>query len=428
MRHHVRLSAAASVTAMTLAVAGCGGTETPATEGGADPSARASGTAAPAESIKINEEEWFREIRLEDWAENGGETAAMQGVLQRIQKATGKKENPQRFDTVVDPGPGNWLTEWSTIGKKAMTKADAARSSGDADVALNQYHAASTYFTAAAYPQHRESEQEEKAYEMAKAAYEKAARLKGWRFERLQVPLEGGTFEAFLHLPKGVGPFPVVLSTGGIDRAKTVHWPLFEKYLAPAGVAMVSFDNAGFGDSKDYPADRPDMDRLYSAVVDTLLEDKHIDAKRVAAVATSYGANAVARSAFTDERVRAVVAICSPVHEALNAGAEFIDELTPQPRAALAARFNVPVENTKRMGQIIKKTSLVNQGLVGKKRTDTPILAMTTPDDPFAPIEDLKRLAAASTDGEVKITGGHGHCPTVKERDRWTWGWLKRHL
>ncbi|WP_165975001.1 alpha/beta hydrolase [Nonomuraea deserti] len=307
MRHQVRLSAmAASVAVVTLAVAGCGATGTPAGEGGTDPSTSASKSAATVEPVEIDEEKWFREIPLEDWAANGGDTAVMRAVLRRIQEATGKRENAQWSDTVIEPGPGNWITKWTTVAKEALGKADAARTNGDPRDARDQYRAASIYFTVAAYPQHRESAQEEDAYTMAKAAYEKAARLGDSGFERLRVPLEGGTFEAFLHLPKGDGPFPVVLSTGGIDVAKTQNRPLFEKHLAPAGIAMVSSDNAG-------------------------------------------------RLAFTDERVKAVVSVCGPVHQALDAGPEFIDILPPQPRAALAARLDVPAGNTERLAHLVKR-------------------------------------------------------------------------
>jgi esterase FrsA len=250
VRHHRRLSAVAALVAVVaLAVAGCGATGTSAAGGGAVPSADASISAAPVEPFAIDEEEWFREVRLEDWTTHGGDAAVMEAVLHRIQEATGERENPERFDTVISPGPGNWITEWTTVAEEALSKAEAAQSGGDSRTARSQFRAASVYFTVAAYPQHRETAREADAFRMAKDAYEKAARLGDWDFERLQVPFEGGTFEAFFHLPKGNGPFPVVITSGGIDFSKTENAMLFEKHLAPAGTAMVSLDNAGFGDS-----------------------------------------------------------------------------------------------------------------------------------------------------------------------------------
>ena len=170
MRHQVRLSAVAASVAAVLVVAGCGATETPVEEG------------AP---VEIVEEEWFREIRLADWTTHGGDPAVMRTVLHRIQKATGKRENPQWSDTAIEPGPGNWITEWTTAADEAMSKADTARSDGDSHTARSQYRAAAVYFTEAAYPQHRETAREADAFRMAKDAYENAARSRRdhWRAE-----------------------------------------------------------------------------------------------------------------------------------------------------------------------------------------------------------------------------------------------------
>jgi esterase FrsA len=429
MRHQKRRWAVTAFVAVVTAVAaGCGATGTPDTDAGVGPSAAASGSAAPVEALALDEEKWFREVRLEDWTTHGGDPAVMAAVLHRIQQATGEREDPERFDTVTGAGAGNWLTEWTTAAEEASSKAEAARSGGDSRAALNQYRQASLYFTVAAYPQHRETAEEDEAFRQGKDAYEKAARLAGWNFERLQVPLEGGTFEAFLHLPAGDGPFPVVITAGGVDFSKTENAMLFEEFLAPAGTAMVTFDNAGFGDSKDWPADRPDTDRLYSAIIDVLLTDQRIDAERIGAMGQSYGGNSAARLAFTDERVKAVASVCGPVHESMIIGIPFVENLPPQPRATLSARYNVAVEDTERIAQLLGEASLVSQGLVGTVRTDTPILALSNADDPFAPVEDLERLAASSTAGEVEVVEGHGHCPLIRDRNPVVADWFERVL
>ncbi|MET7802184.1 alpha/beta hydrolase [Streptomyces decoyicus] len=86
------------------------------------------------------------------------------------------------------------------------------------------------------------------------------------------------------------------------------------------------------------------------------------------------------------------------------------------PTTSRTLRRGVPAEDTERLARIARKASLVNQKLVGTTRTDTPILAIHTPDDPLAPVSDIKRLVASSSDGELKITDGSGHCPPLKER------------
>lgn len=428
MRHQVRLSTLAVSVAAALALAGCGGPGNPFDDNAPAPSPGTAGTTTASAPIELEEKRWFREVRLEDWEYHGGDPEVMRTVLHQIQTATGERENAEWSDTVIEPGPGNWITEWTAAAEEALSAAAAAEADNDTREARSRYRAAAVYSTVAAYPQHRESAREAEAFRMAKDAYEKAARLSGWGFERLQIPLEGGSFEAFLHLPQGEGPFPVVITSGGIDFAKTENARFFEDHLAPAGTAMVTIDNAGFGDSQPWPADRPDMDRLYSAVVDVLLADDRIDPERIGVLGQSYGGNTVGRLAFTDERVKAVVSVCGPVHETLNSGTAFIEGLTPQARAALAARFDVPAKDAERIAQLTADASLVNQGFVGKVTTDTPILALGNTGDPFAPESDLRRLAASSTDGEVQVLEGEGHCPLVKDRNPVAADWLEEHL
>ncbi|MEW9519691.1 alpha/beta fold hydrolase [Streptomyces tubercidicus] len=419
--------AAALVVVLGLAVAGCA-TGTPT--GGRSPAAASAdnGSSHSGEPVEIDEREWFRDIRLDGWEAQGGDPAVMNAVLHRLKNATGKRENPEWFDTVIAPGAGNWVTEWGAAGRRAVREADAAQARGDTSAVRKRSLEASLYYTLAAYPEHRESAREKAAYRKAKAAYERAAGLTEAGVQRLRIPFEGGVLETYLHLPKGNGPFPVVITSGGIDVARTSHFTLFEKYLAPSGIAMVALDNAGFGDSRAWPADRPDTDRLYSAVVDRLRTHQRIDPERIGAMGASYGGNTVGRLAFTDKRVRAVVSVCGPVHQALDKGPGFIENLPPMTRAALAARYGVPAEDTERLAQIARKASLVNQKLVGTTRTDTPILAINTPDDPLAPVSDIKRLVASSADGELKITGGSGHCPPLEERYAAARSWFERKL
>lgn len=425
--HGHRPRTAADVVVLGLTVAGCA-TGTPAA--GRTPAAAFddTGSCHSGKPVEINEHEWFRDIRLDGWEAQGGDPAVLSAVLHRIKNATGKRENPEWFDTVIAPGVGNWITEWSAAGRRAARAADAAHARGDTTAVRTRSLEASLYYTLAAYPEHLESAREKAAYRKAKAAYERAAGLTEAGVQRLRIPFEGGVLEAYLHLPKGTGPFPVVITSGGIDVAKTSHFTLFEKYLAPSGIAMVALDNAGFGDSQAWPADRPDTDRLYSAVVDRLRTHQRIEPERIGAMGASYGGNTVGRLAFTDKRVKAVVSVCGPVHHALDKGPGFIRNLPPMTRAALAARYDVPAENTELLAQIARKASLVNQNLVGTTHTETPILAINTPDDPLAPVSDIKRLVASSADGELKITSGSGHCPPLKERYEAARSWFERKL
>ncbi len=51
----------------------------------------------------------------------------------------------------------------------------------------------------------------------------------------------GSPVTAFLHMPKGDGPFPTVLAAA-LDAMQTDYWlTLYERY-APRGIAMLTLD------------------------------------------------------------------------------------------------------------------------------------------------------------------------------------------
>lgn len=52
----------------------------------------------------------------------------------------------------------------------------------------------------------------------------------------------GSPVTAFLHMPKGDGPFPTVLMCGGTDAMQTDYYTLYERYFAPRGIAMLTLD------------------------------------------------------------------------------------------------------------------------------------------------------------------------------------------
>jgi esterase FrsA len=371
---------------------------------------------------------WFRDIRLDQWALQGGDPVVMCDVLARITASSADRSNPAWADTVIAAGAGNWLDEWSTAGSRALEAARSAQDVGAIERTRDALMEAALYYTIAAYPNHHESSRERDAYDCATKAYARAGQLTRLRIEPLEVDFEGGVLRAFLHLRMGIGPMPVVLTVGGIDVAKTTHFTLFKEYLAPAGFAMVSLDNAGFGDSSQWRADRPDMDRLCSALIDRLAYDPRLAPTRVGAMGVSYGGNTVARLAFTDPRVKAVVCAGGPIHHALDAGERLIENLPPMTRAALAARYGLPGDDAAGMGELVRAASLVNQGFVGRTLTQAPILAINNADDPLAPLSDLLRIADSSCGGSVVVTRGSGHCPPLPERYAAATEWFQRHL
>ncbi len=373
-----------------------------------------------------DDEPWFRDLRVDAWEYAGADPTTMRAIITAIERSDAERAVPGWLDSVVD-GDTEWITAWSNAGRAALDEAAATDDDANAMAALAD---AAQLFTIAAYPQHTDSPAEAEAYAAAEAAYLEWGRRSPWIVEAVDVDVDGATTSVLLHVPDVDGPAPVVLAFGGIDVAKTEHRRLFTDHLAPAGVALVSLDNTGYGSSAGILADRPELERLHRAVLDELERDARLDLDRVGLSGASYGGISAVRLAIGDGRVDAAVAICAPIHGVMEQGADAVEGLPAMTRASLASAIGVAFDDVTTMGDTLVATSLVNDGLIHESEpvTDTPLLAVNTDSDPFVPVADLELVATASTNGEFMVVEGDGHCQPTDTRTPIVADWLLERL
>lgn len=129
--------------------------------------------------------------------------------------------------------------------------------------------------------------------------------------QRLEVPFEGKSLYANLRRPPGVTHPPVVLLIPGLDSTKEefFHW---ENTFLVRGMATVSMDGPGQGETGFHTHIRPDYEVAVRAVLDHLADIGGLDLGRVGAVGVSLGGYYAPRAAAFEPRVRAVVAIGGP--------------------------------------------------------------------------------------------------------------------
>ena len=161
----------------------------------------------------------------------------------------------------------------------------------------------------------------------------------------------------------------------------------------------------------------------------SLLEkDSRIDSSRAAVFATSWGGNAAARIAFTDERFVASVSACGPIHETFSVPMWAVRYLPSKLMRAIltgaipevrldtvADRVGLPLPLAESdyvdLAARVNRFSLVDQGLVsGTDKAKVPLLVINTTDDPIAPVSDMELLAASAEMSEVIYMGEGGHC------------------
>jgi len=398
------------------------------------------------------------------WELEGADWAVVKGSLDHIENATGKRRYEDKLDTIIDYGPGHWVYEWSLIADKAYQQGLEHEKHGDKDAARKSFLRSSIYYTNASYPHLRDPHSREalaKAFEM----YSRAGRyfpvaLQAWDFE-----VDGAHFRAFIHLPaKPLSkPVPVILKTGGMDVLSTEFYRLSETVNA-AGAAMIVYDSPGTGNDGIIDVQ---YDKHHVAVLKRVLEDERFDNSRIGVWSESLAGLTAARLALGDYRqyVAAAVNSCGPIHslyameltgktppqydlhemiEAYNKGQlsqkeidTFNSAMLTPPLKGMLLDFQgetfvdrVRADPDDLLSILAKSLpiSLVEQGLLAKNVTNTPILTINTHSDPLVPLSESQLVTDASVQGKLMIYDTYeGHCVSRSEIPV-IMQWLSYHL
>lgn len=129
---------------------------------------------------------------------------------------------------------------------------------------------------------------------------------------RIQFDLEGDTLVADLHLPKGAGPHPAVITGGPMTSVKEQVTGTYAKALAARGIAALAIDHRYFGESggiprqyEHYPSKIADLQAGLSA----LAEHPQIDGTRLGAVGVCLGSGYLAHAIQDQPNVKALAAV-----------------------------------------------------------------------------------------------------------------------
>jgi esterase FrsA len=370
------------------------------------------------------------ETSMQNWVWLGGDPVKIETAIGNMKATTRSRRNPEQFDTVSEYGPGHWVFEFETLGDAAVSEGVVLEEAGDHEASRGAFLEAAAYYQIGTFPYTHGPDYDYfvAAYEKSMAAYERAGRYFPTPLEVVESSFKGGTIRGYLHLPAASheSPYPLVIASGGIDVFKTQNYP-FAKAMNEKGIAVVLLDLPGAGQSNFVPAD-PNHDQVYSDMLSLLEKDSRIDVSRASVFATSWGGNAAARIAFTDDRFVAAVSACGPIHETLSPPMWVVRNLPsalmrailagaiPELRLdTLADRMGLPLPLAEsdyvEFAERVSRFSLVNQGLISKAdKAKVPLLVINTTDDPIAPPSDMELLAASAETSEVMYMGEGGHC------------------
>ncbi len=208
--------------------------------------------------------------------------------------------------------------------------------------------------------------------------------------EYVRIPFEGKTFAGVLRLPYGVGRAPIVIMCMGLDSAKE-EMDSYETLFLARGLATLSFDGPGQGESEyDIPI-RGDYEVAVRAVVDWVEKRSDVDAGKIGLWGVSLGGYYAPRAAAFEKRVKACIALSGPysMADAWNT----LPELT---RETFRTRAHCATQEAART----VAATLSLEGVAA--RITCPLYIVTGKLDRVVPWQDAERLAREAA-GPVKL-------------------------
>lgn len=237
---------------------------------------------------------------------------------------------------------------------------------------------------------------------------------------RIEPPFEGGRLAGWLRLPKGVTRPPVAIIIPGLDACKEELHAWSDPFLA-RGMATVTLDGPGQGETAFWLPIRPDWGRVIGAVIDELALRDDVDASRVGVVGQSLGALYAPLAAALEPRIKACVANCGPF--------DYGDLYLKRPQNHLRQMFLVRTGSTTYEEGLAAARSISLNGLAEK--ITCPLLVVFGGGDKLIPPSEGERLVAeASGPSEfVYFEEGNHVCFNISYKFRpLTADWMAEHL
>ena len=139
-----------------------------------------------------------------------------------------------------------WAAAWSRMGERYQARA-AEQERTDPKAASESYLVAFRYFAFGGWPTPN-SAGKKAAFENSVSAFRKHAQLSDPPIEYVRFPHDGKEVRAYLALPKGARPAPVVLAIGGLDSYKE-YWCERAAEFLNVGLGVLCLDMPGTGEA-----------------------------------------------------------------------------------------------------------------------------------------------------------------------------------
>ncbi|NMO49634.1 alpha/beta fold hydrolase [Actinoplanes sp. TBRC 11911] len=236
--------------------------------------------------------------------------------------------------------------------------------------------------------------------------------------ERLEIPIPDGTAYANLRRPAGVERPPYVVVIPGLDSTKEEFF-YFEQSFLDRGMATVSLDGPGQGETGLKLRIRPDYEVAVSPLLDLLSDRDDLDHARIGVAGVSLGAYYAPRAVAHEPRVAAVAAISGPFRFG-----DMWDDLPPMTRQAFVVKSGArDDEEGRRLALTLDLDGVCQQ-------ISVPALYVTGKLDRLIPWQQTQRQADETPKGTFVCfpEGNHGVSNLPSKARPMIADWMADHL
>ena len=208
----------------------------------------------------------------------------------------------------MKPDLESWHREWRVVAERNDRRGDEAEERGHIRTAMNCWLRAADYFRSAEFWLQPDDPRRMATFERCERASHKWLRyLPG---QVVGIPYESGvSLPAYFITPKGEGPWPVLISFGGLDSFKDELWFMTGRGAVQRGIAVLMVDGPGQGGTlRRYKIpSRYDYEVPVGRCIDWLEKRSDVDARRIAVSGSSMGGYYAARAASKEHRLAACI-------------------------------------------------------------------------------------------------------------------------
>jgi dipeptidyl aminopeptidase/acylaminoacyl peptidase len=275
----------------------------------------------------------------------------------------------------------DWLDAWAANGDAHREQADRHRDAGHQLSAGEAFMRAAVSYHFAKFVWVLDAERNRATTNKAIAAMADAHALLDPTAERIQARLDGANLAGNLRRPAHADRSPLVVLIPGLDSTKEefFHW---EDVFLARGMATLSMDGPGQGETGFALDIRPDYEVAVAALLDALDGREDIDLQRIGAAGVSMGGYYAPRAAAFEPRIRAVAGISGPYDMSAN-----WDNVPSMTRETLRHHTGTSSDEEAR-----ERAAQLNLSGVAERITQ-PALIVTGRLDRLIPWQDTQRIA-----------------------------------